>query len=167
MTRNDIVDALHALNNTLSERSVKGEICIYGGAAMCLVYNARPSTKDVDAVFEPADVIRKAALEVAQSRGLPEDWLNDAVKGFLEKHSKRILMSFSHLKIYVPEPDYLLAMKALASRVDGADKGDILLLIRNMGLQSPDEVFKVLEKYYPLRRIRPATQFFIEELFEK
>ena len=29
-----------------------------------------------------------------------------------------------------------------------------------------NEVFSILEKYYPRRQIKPATQFFIEELFE-
>lgn len=31
---------------------------------------------------------------------------------------------------------------------------------------SDDEVFGIIEKYYPRNRIRPVTQFFIEELFE-
>lgn len=28
------------------------------------------------------------------------------------------------------------------------------------------DVFKILAKYYPHERIRPATRFFIEEIFE-
>jgi len=28
-------------------------------------------------------------------------------------------------------------------------------------------VFAILEKYYPRQQIKPATQFFVEELFEQ
>lgn len=45
---------------------------------------------------------------------LREDWLNDAVKGFVVQHPQRIFLDAPHLKVYVPEPDYLLAMKTLA-----------------------------------------------------
>jgi hypothetical protein len=34
-------------------------------------------------VFIPSDVVRQAASAVAAREGLAEDWLNDAVKGFL------------------------------------------------------------------------------------
>jgi hypothetical protein len=34
-------------------------------------------------VFVPSDVVRQAATAVAEREGLAEDWLNDAVKGFL------------------------------------------------------------------------------------
>jgi len=71
------------------------------------------------------------------------------------------------LKAYVPEPDYLLAMKTLAARVEGTDKHDIQFLIKLMGLTSAEEVFSILETYYPHQQIKPATQYFLEELFEK
>ena len=57
-------------------------------------------------------------------------------------------------------------MKTLAARVEGTDKGDVEFLIKKLGLKTPTEVFTILEQYYPRRKIKSATQFFIEELFE-
>lgn len=164
--RDQIKAYLVRLDEILRNNSVKGELCLYGGAIMSLVYNARPSTKDVDAVFEPSDIIRKAADQIAEESNLEKGWLNDAVKGFLVEHPRKILFNWPNLKIYQPEPDYLLAMKAMASRVDSTDKKDIIFLIREMNLKSANSVFAIIEKYYPKQRIRPVTQFFIEELFE-
>lgn len=165
MDREEIRQCLAELNDELRAMNVKGEVCLYGGAVMCLVFDARPSTKDVDAIFRPTREIRQAAERVAAAHGLRADWLNDAVKGFVVPHPQRVLFDFSHLKIYVPEPDYLLAMKTLAARVDTTDKADVQLLIKSLGLKTAAEVFTILEKYYPHRQIKPATQFFIEELF--
>ncbi|MBI1746847.1 MAG: hypothetical protein HYR55_09705 [Acidobacteria bacterium] len=165
MDRDQIKTYLEQLNDELRSMKVKGELCLYGGAVMCLVYDARPSTKDVDAVFRPAQQMRQAIERVARSNHLRENWLNDAVKGFLTPHPQRVLFDLSHLKVYIPEPDYLLAMKALAIRVDGTDKQDIQFLIQHLDLKTPPEVFAIVEKYCPRRQIKPATQFFIEELF--
>ncbi|PYS84559.1 MAG: hypothetical protein DMF67_04150, partial [Acidobacteria bacterium] len=96
---------------------------------------------------------------------LRKNWLNDAVKGYVVPHPQRVLFDFSNLKVYVPEPDYMLAMKTLAARVDESDRGDVELLIKILGLKSTGEVFDILEKYYPRQQIKPATQFFVEELF--
>jgi hypothetical protein len=167
MTTQEIEKYLEALNDEVERMGFKGEICLYGGAVMCLIYQARPSTKDVDAVFQPTTQMREAAERVAQAYGLRPDWLNDAVKGFVVEHSQRVLFNFPALKVYVPEPDYLLAMKTLASRVESTDKQDILSLIDLLGLKRADEVFAILEKYYPRHQIKPATQFFVEELFEQ
>jgi hypothetical protein len=163
--KTEIRACLEELNDELRAMNVKGEICLYGGAVMCLVFDARPNTKDVDAVFHPTREIREATARVAATHGLRPDWLNDAVKGFVVPHPQRVLFDFPNLKVYVPEPDYLLAMKALAARVDTTDKGDVQLLINSLGLKTAEEVFTILEKYYPHQQIKPATQFFIEELF--
>ena len=48
-----------------------------------MAYDAARATRDLDAVFVPTDLVRQAARAVAEHRGLAEDWLNDAVKGFL------------------------------------------------------------------------------------
>ena len=143
-----------------------GEVCLYGGAVMCLVYQARPSTKDVDAIFHPTSEFRQAAARVAERHDLRPDWVNDAVKGFVVEHRQSIFLDLPNLKVYVPEPDYLLAMKVLAARVEGTDADDVRFLINLLGIIDAEDVFAILEKYYPRQQIRPATQFFIEELFE-
>ena len=156
---------LSELNEELRSMDVKGEICLYGGAVMALAYDARPDTKDVDAIFRPAAQIREAAAKVAKANDLRPDWLNDGVKGFLVPHKQRILFDFSHLKIFVPEPDYLLAMKAISARHDTLDGMDVKVLVDLLKIKNANEVLDIVEKYYPRAQIKPATQFFIEELF--
>jgi hypothetical protein len=146
---------------------IKGEVSLYGGAVMCVVYEARPATKDVDAVFRPSSEIRAAIKIIAERHSLPADWLNDGVKGYLVEHPQRVLFDLSNLKVFVPEPDYLLAMKAIAARGDTYDKEDVMKLIEVLGLRAPSEVFKIVEKYYPKNQLKPATQYFIEELFQR
>jgi len=166
MDKAQIKRCLDELNEALGSSGVKGEICLYGGAVMCLVYDARPATRGVDAIFKPTREIRDAIKRIAKAKGLREDWLNDAVKGYVVPHAQRILFNLSNLKVYVPEADYLLAMKVLAARVEATDKADVQFLIKFLGINTPDEVFSILEKYYSRGQIRPATQFFVEEIFE-
>ena len=167
LTAEEITKYLTELNDELRLMNIKGEISLYGGAVMCLVYDARPATKDVDAVFRPTSEIRQAIQRIAERHDLPADWLNDGVKRYLVEHKQRILFDLSNLKVFVPEPDYLLAMKAISARVDTFDQTDVKILIEMLGFKEPDEVLAVVEKYYPRRQIKPATQYFIEELFEK
>ena len=165
MTREEIKKYLGELNEELRLSDVKGELCLYGGAVMALVYDARPDTKDVDAIFKPSTQIRDAATKVANANHLRDDWLNDAVKGFLVPHQQRILFDLSNLKVFVPEADYLLAMKAISARSNTLDAADVRFLIDLLQMKSAEAVLDIVEKYYPRQQIKPATQFFIEELF--
>ena len=166
MNKDQIKQSLERLNDELRTMEVVGEVCLYGGAVMCLLYDARPSTKDVDAIFRPVKQMREAISRVAEVLQLRKDWLNDAVKGFVVQHPREILWNLSNLRVFVPEADYLLAMKTLAARVDATDKQDVQFLIQHLRLSSAQAVFAVLEKYYPRQQIKPATQYFVEELFE-
>ena len=167
MLKEEILKYLNLLNDKLKERDVKGEISLYGGVVMCLVYDARPSTKDVDAVFHPANIIRIAAREIADQFDLADDWLNDSVKGFIVDHTKKVYLNLSNLTIMVADAEYMLAMKSLAARVDTIDKKDIEFLIKELNITDVNEVITIVEKYYPHRLIKPATQFFLEELFDE
>lgn len=167
MQREEIIGYLGAVNDELKRLECKGEICLYGGSVMCLVFNARPSTKDVDAIFEPAQIIKKIARKIAVEKGLPDDWLNDGVKGFIVDHRRQVFIELSNLTVYCADAEYLLAMKCLAARVDTIDGSDVRSLIKHLQITSPEQVFTVVQKYYPKNSIRPVTQYFIEEIFEQ
>ena len=85
LDRAEIHKLLELLNAELHQADIMGELYLVGGAVMCIVYNARKSTRDLDAFFRPIEAVRDAARRVAAGDDIPEDWLNDAVKGFLSE----------------------------------------------------------------------------------
>ena len=173
LSKEVILDALGRLNDALKSRDARGELCLFGGAVMVLAFQARPSTQDVDAIFRPTAEFRQAAEEVRQAKGLPENWLNDGVKGWVSEHGETTdagLPQFSHLHLTMPTASYLLAMKALAARAAGpegsGDRADIVTLIRHLGLTEPGAVFAIIERYYPSQRVLPKTEYLIREIFD-
>lgn len=165
MTKDEIKQYLSELNDELRAMAVKGEICLYGGAVMALVYDARPNTDDVDAIFKPVRYIRRAAGKIAERHNLPKGWLNYAVKMFLVPHEQRILFDMSNLKVYVPPGEYVLAMKALSARANMRDRNDIETLIKKLGLSGAQQVVEIVKHYYPHKEIKPATRMLLKEIF--
>jgi len=71
LTREEVLAALSALSEELGKQGVSGEICLFGGSAMVLAFNARIATKDVDALFQPAKIIREIARRISAEQQLP------------------------------------------------------------------------------------------------
>lgn len=156
-----------ALNDQLKSRGVIGEVGICGGAVMCLVFNARKSTKDVDGIFQPTKEIREAAAEVAHRLDAPKDWLNDAAKGYFLSDPPTVdVMNLSNLRVWAPTAEYMLAMKCISARFDSHDADDVRFLVNHLKLRQPADVFRLIEGYYPRKHIPPKAQYFIEELLE-
>jgi len=90
LSANDIRCAFAALSEEMGRSGDRGQIVITGGAALVLLFNARESTKDVDAYFLQPDPprIREAAARVSRELELPEDWLNDGAKGYFVEISE-------------------------------------------------------------------------------
>jgi hypothetical protein len=168
LTKERILDLFSQVNHLLRERGELGEIGIVGGAVMCLVYNTRAATKDVEGFFEPSTVIRDIARQIALGESLPPDWLNDAAKGFIMPgFTKHEILTLSNLRIWAPEPRYMLAMKCISARWDTADRDDVIFLIKELRLKKPKEVFDIIESYYPNNQILPKTKFLIEEVLSQ
>jgi hypothetical protein len=175
LTRGDIVRALESLSVELGQKGIKGELCIFGGTVMVLAFNARIATKDVDAIFEPTRIIREAAAVIAGRQHLATDWLNDGVKGFVSARHETTsgnLPQFPFLRLTMPVPEYLLAMKCMAARLGGtedqkSDVPDIIFLIQHLKLTSANEVLDIVMHYYPANRIPVKTQYLVEGLFEE
>ena len=169
LTKARIAGLFKELAARLLREGIEGEIGVVGGAAMVIAYDARISTKDVDAIFKPSEIIRKAAQSIAAENNLPENWLNDAVKGFMQRNPEKKIEVFSApgLRVWIPEPEYLLAMKAISARMDTHDADDLRILMKKLNLKSSEEVFLIVEKYYPNKLIPPKTGFFIQELLQE
>src|SRR6058998_3829199 len=175
LTREAILAALRALSDELGRDGVTGEICLFGGTVMVLAFAARLSTKDVDAIFRPTRLIRDLARKVAEQQRLPENWLNDGVKGYVSSRHETTagnLPQFPSLRLTMPVPEYLLAMKCMAARLGGTtgeptDIPDIVFLIGHLGLRSAREVLDIVGEYYPANRIPVKTQYLVEGLFEE
>jgi hypothetical protein len=167
LTRARIDELFSLLNERLALENVIGELYLVGGAVMTLAFGARQSTNDVDAVFAPKTVVRQLAREVARDAGVDENWLNDAVKGYLSERGDFISwLELSHLKVFVPIPEYLLAMKCLAFRLgpEFHDEDDVRYLLRYLNIERAQDALAVVEHYYPAERIPAKTRFALEEL---
>ncbi len=163
-----IRELFQSLNEKLEQNKEIGEVGIVGGTVMCLVYQSRLATRDVDAVFEPAQLIRKLVADIGEEKGIARDWLNDAVKGYVQgQFGKQDVLNLPNLRVWAPEAKYMLTMKCLSARWDTNDGDDVKFLIRHLKIKSAKVVFEIIEKYYPKNQIPSKTLFFIEEIFEK
>ena len=144
------------------------DLCIYGGSCLMLVSDFRVSSADVDAVaLTDQAFVDGVAKNIAMQRGWPEDWLNDGVRTYLSPNVEAPdvhLLTGTYpsedrpgLRIYVPRPEYMLAMKLMALRLDEAsgakDLDDILNLMSVVGVKTKAALIDVAAQFYPEARV--------------
>lgn len=167
LSKADIQRLFDLLNAELAAGEVEGELYLVGGAVMCLALGARDDTRDVDALFEPTRAVREAAARVARKAGVPDTWLNDAVKGYLSPRGDfDRFLELSHLRVFVAHPRYLLAMKCAAMRLgeEFHDVDDVRYLLRHLGISTVEEALAVVRLYFDDQHLLPKTRLVLEEL---
>jgi hypothetical protein len=167
LTKADIRRLLHLLDAELESQEVQGELYLVGGAVMCLALDAREATRDVDAFFRPTKIIREAAARVASRAGVPDSWLNDAVKSYLSPRGEYdTYLELDHLRVFVAQPEYLLAMKCVAMRLgeEFRDLDDVRYLLRYLNVSTVDHALAIVQRYFDAEHILPKTRFALEEL---
>jgi hypothetical protein len=173
LTKTDILAGLTRLSELAQKENIVLEVSLYGGALMLLAYDARQTTKDVDAIIHPPDVGRRLAARVAKEQGWSDDWLNDDVKQFVSTFETRQPwtppgLNAPALRITRPTAKYLLAMKVMACRkaLPGylGDETDIAFLLRKMAVKNVADVERIVDQYFPDTVLPAATVAVLERL---
>jgi hypothetical protein len=166
-TKADLLRLFALLDAELGAQKTVGEVYVVGGAVMCLALDAREATRDVDALFRPARIVREAVARVAARANVPVDWLNDAVKGFLSPHGTfDDYLELPHLRVFVAQPAYLLAMKCAAMRFgeEFHDLDDVRYLLRYLNITTVAKALELVTTYFDASQLPPKTRFALEEL---
>jgi hypothetical protein len=167
LTKADMLRLFELLDAELESVGAQGELYLVGGAVMCLALDARAATRDVDAWFKPATIVREAAARVANRVAVPADWLNDAVKGWLStRGSFDPYLDRPHLKVFVAQPSYLLAMKSVAMRLgeEFHDLDDVRFLLRYLNITRAADALDIVRRYFDDTQIPTKTRLALEEL---
>jgi hypothetical protein len=169
LTRAEILAALERLGQVAAARGHSLRLVAVGGAVMVLRYHARQSTHDIDAVFLPppeADVVRSLAKEVATEFGWPDDWLNDAAKGYVVGLTAGpALLVAPGIEVGQPTTEQLLAMKLCAWR-DDVDIADATVLLSELASASDaEDIWQRVAPYLrPGRELK--AQYAFDDLWE-
>ena len=151
----DVTRRFDLLADALAAEGLEEEVCKVGGAVLRVVFRAAPGTRRPRALF--GDLARAKAAEerVGERAGLPGDWLEPDVRGYL--YEDHVIYDRGTLRIYVPPPDYLLAMKCAALRFapDSSTESEIRYLLTFLGLRTPERAMDLIGSYLTPRQ-RPA-----------
>lgn len=166
-TRADLQRLFELLNAELAAEDAAGELYVVGGAVMCLALDARDATRGVDAFFRPTTLVREAAARVAARAHVPDTWLKDAVKGWLGGRGEfDDYLELTHLRVFVAQPTYLLAMKCAAMRLgeEFHDVDDVRYLLRFLNVTTVADAMRIVTRYFDESELLPKTRLALQEL---
>jgi hypothetical protein len=168
LTREIIEQAFDEMGALAAARGLTIEIAVYGGACLILASDIRNASGDIDAVFlAGGKAVREIADIVATRLGLIDDWINESVKRLapppgdpepnliLAGEYPRVPNSIVGLRVHLPTPAYMLAMKILANRdptdtkkID-SDLNDAVALMKVTKLATEQQLVDLLRECYP------------------
>lgn len=168
LTRDVIEQAFDAMGALAADRGITIEIAVYGGSCLVLASDIRNASGDVDAVFlAGGENVREIADVVARRLDLPPDWLNESVKRMAPPPGDpqpnllpagdypRAAHAMVGLRVYLPTPAYMLAMKILANRSAEdiekieSDQTDAVALMKVTRIETREQLVDLLKECYP------------------
>jgi predicted nucleotidyltransferase len=161
LSKDDVIAALTRLGEVAQAQGEMVELLLLGGSLMVLVFETRQATRDVDVVIlsPAADRVRTMAKTIATERAWPDDWLNDAAKGFMVGVSRGpVVFSASGITVRRPAIEQLLAMKLCAWR-DDVDIADARRLLRELSSAYDDAWLQVVPYLQPGHELKAKYAF--------
>ena len=167
MQAHDIETYLADLGQELHQMGLQQPVrlLLIGGAFMLTQLHSRRATNDVDVLLidvddpttSPLYQMFKAAVRAVASRNrLPMTWMNDLLGDFLRNTTRvpqgTLWRTYALLEVYVPEAEYILALKLLAGRPK--DRGDIQLLCRQLHVGTRIQAQQLVDRYIPEKQVQ-------------
>lgn len=147
---------LDCLGQKLDEMQTKATLILLGGALMVTQIGNRKSTQDIDVVIATSDrrtyqIVQQAINLVAKEKKLSSSWLNDEVAIVVDQIGKpkapKHWKTFSSLNVYVPELEYILALKLFSGRPQ--DDRDIQALAQQLNVHTKVQAWSIVNMYIP------------------
>ena len=158
MDKKQILALLHELGDELANEESYATINVCGGAAMAMIYDINSPDDDIDVVlidFDNRNKFNECVKRVANHYNLPESWLNEDVKIFVNSMKEPCFQEFDKfgtLSIRIISEEQLLAMKLFAARRKDLD--DAVVIAKSLCIVSKEELNNVLYKYFNERSVK-------------
>jgi hypothetical protein len=159
MTPEDVRELLEELATRLNDAGITAGIRVVGGAALSTLDNSRRATSDIDAVIVPAGVAADIVTDLANERGLPSDWLNDAVLAYIPPVGPEDWVEVirrGDVRVSIGSVHMLLAMKLRANR-GVRDSDDIAFLLGACDVRTLDDAQDIYQRYHAQDAISPSA----------
>lgn len=151
-TPDDVREGLRELAHELRDAGMAAKVQVVGGAAVALQVGREALTRDVDALYPATPQFKEIVRLIADRRGWPEEWLNDAVKGFVSHYDSNedweVFEDGEGVTVLIARPQLLLAMKLLAGR-GTRDREDIERLLDDCSITGVAGAQAIFDQYYP------------------
>jgi hypothetical protein len=178
LTKTLIEHAFDLMGEIAAKEGIVLEIAVFGGSCLILASDIRAASGDVDSIFlSNRSAVTNIADTVARQLKMPQNWLNEAVKRLAPPAGNpppqlfpfgdypRNVNTGVGLRVHLPTPEYMLAMKILAYRADDdlgkiqTDQNDAVALMKITKLTTRDSLIALMTECYPrLPGLQVGTQ---------
>ncbi len=159
------LEILETLDEKLEENRLVLTLNLYGGTVMMVCFDARPATKDVDALFETSPIIENILTEIAETYNLHKGWINQDIKEplkNLKKENLKEIYKFKNLKVLAPSAEQMLAMKLLSARPEPyRDFTDAEYLIKHLKIETLEQLMTIFQKYIGRKYLGDRQKMFL------